>query len=162
MAELFECKIEDLKISRYRNQRTKSTVQSALCYIVTWSKRITMLMIIWREKYSWYKFTFRAIHKLVHVHIYHVKILCEMYANALFTLKFMWGTINYAMCKCLKQVVHVIFTIQHGLVFYTKFPLQVQYFFNRACVYSHKSIYSHQSDGITREHWLDWLLVISI
>lgn len=24
-----------------------------------------------------------------YVHIYHVKILCEMYANALFTLKFM-------------------------------------------------------------------------
>lgn len=100
--------------------------------------------------------TFCAIYKLVH--IYHVKILCEMYANALFTLKFMWGTINYAMCKCLKQVVHVIFKIQHGLVFYTKFPLQVQYYFNRACVYSHKSIYSHQSDGIIREHWLLWTL----
>lgn len=162
MAELFECKIEDLKISRYRNQRTKSTVQSALRYIVSWSKRITMLMIIWREKYSWYKLHFCAIYIYKLVHIYHVKILCEMYANALFTLKFMWGTINYAMCKCLKQVVHVIFKIQHGLVFYTKFPLQVQYFFNRACVYSHKSIYSHQSDGISREHWLDWLLVISI
>lgn len=161
MAELFECKIEDLKISRYRNQRTKSTVQSALRYIVSWSKRITMLMIIWREKYSWYKLHFCAIYIQAGTYL-SCENFCEMYANALFTLKFMWGTINYAMCKCLKQVVHVIFKIQHGLVFYTKFPLQVQYFFNRACVYSHKSIYSHQSDGISREHWLDWLLVISI